>query len=216
MSFKFQVSSFKFSDLVKYSFLLLLTANCFLLSVYAQSTGGVKGKVRTPNGDGIANATVTARQDGEDLKSVRSDKDGNFTVEGLKEGRYNLVFEADGYSSGVLYNIEIRKNKTGNLKERLILRVDEGTQVILRGSVFSPDGRSIYGAKIEVEQISENGKTRKVGSGYTSQSGEFVFRFPEGTAKLRVTASAKGKESAKEIEVDTAAIYRLALTLDLK
>jgi hypothetical protein len=224
MSFKFQVSSSGFSGFLKrliqtksvrFSFILLLTANCLLLTAYAQSTGGVKGKVRTPDGDGITNATVTARQDGEDLKTVRTDKDGNFLLEGLKAGRYNLVFEADGYSGGVLYNIEIRKNQTGNLGDRLILKIDEGTQVIIRGSVFSPSGHSIYGAKVKVEQILESGKTRKVGSGYTSQSGEFIFRFPEGEAKFRVTVSAKGNEASKEVEVDSAAIYRLALTLNL-
>lgn len=185
------------------------------VGVFAQSTGGVKGKVRTPDGDGIANASVTARQDGENLKTVKTDNDGKFLLEGLQTGRYNLVFEADGYSSGVFYNVEVKKKKTEDLGSRLILRVDEGTQVIIRGSVFSPSGHSIYGAKVEIEQLSENGKTRKVGSGYTSQSGEFIFRFPEGTAKYRVTVSAKGEEASKEIEVDTAAIYRLALTLNL-
>ncbi len=203
------------SSAVRYSFILLLTANCLLLTAYAQSTGNVKGKVRTPDGDAIANASVTARKDGEDLKTVRTDKDGKFLLEGLAAGRYNLVFEADGYSGGVFYNVEIRKNKTGDLGNRLILRVDEGTQVIIRGSVFTESGHSIYGAKVEIEQLSENGKSRKVGSGYTSQSGEFIFRFPEGAAKFRVTVSAKGNEASKEIEVDSAAIYRLALTLDL-
>ncbi len=195
--------------------LFILTIALSAVSVFAQSTGGVKGKVRTPDGDGITNATVTARQNGEDLKSVKTDKDGSFLIEGLKVGRYNLLFEADGYSSGVFYNVEIRKNKTGDMGNRLILRVDEGTQVIIRGGVFTEGGLSVRGAKVEIEQISENGKTRKVGSGYTSQSGEFVFRFPEGAAKFRVTASVKGNEASKEIEVDSPAIYRMALMLDL-
>lgn len=207
---------FRRSGILKHSFLLLIVFGFLLTGAYAQTTGGVKGKIRTPDGDAIAGASVTARKDGVDIKTATANKDGKFLLEGLEPGRYNLVFRADGYSSGVFYNLEIRKKKTEDLGSRLILRVDEGTQVIIRGSVFAPSGHIIYGAKIEIEKLLENGKTEKVGSGFTSQSGEFVFRFPEGAAKFRVTASAKGNSASKDIEVDTAAIYRLAITLDLK
>ena len=108
----------------------------FLLpAVYAQ-TGGLKGKVRTNSGFGIANATVTARQDGKDIRTVRSDAKGNFLMEGLDSGKYNVVFDANGYSSGVLYNVEVKKKNIRNLGDRLILSIDQGTQVIIKGSVF--------------------------------------------------------------------------------
>lgn len=185
------------------------------LFVQAQNSSGVKGKVRTTRGDGIAGAAVTARQNGEDIKTVQSDSKGEFILDGLKPGMYNLVFEKNGYSSGVLYNIEVKKNKIDDLGSRLIMRPDQGTQVIIKGSVFTEDGRSVQGAKIEIEKLSADGKGKKVGNGYTSSSGEFTFRQPEGTARYRVTASMKGSKASKEIEVDSAAIYRLAITLDL-
>jgi len=180
---------------------------------FAQSTGGIKGKVRDTKGKSISNVTITVRQKGEDLKSVKSDGKGEFVMEGLKTGLYNVVFERDGYGSGVLYNVEVRKNKTGDLGDRLVMREDQGTLVIINGSVFNQFGGSVYGAEVRIERISGD-SVKKVGSSFTSQSGEFVFRFPEKAEKFRVTATAKGISTSKEIEVSEAAIYRLALTLE--
>ncbi|HEX8369819.1 MAG TPA: carboxypeptidase-like regulatory domain-containing protein [Pyrinomonadaceae bacterium] len=196
----------------------VLLASLFVLAsivAFGQSTGGVKGKVRTARGGGIAEATVTARQKGQDVKTVTTDSKGEFILDGLESGLYNLVFTKNGYGAGTLYNIEVEKNKITNLPDRLILTTDQGTQVIVRGSVFNQDGVSLYGVKVEIERISEGGATKKVGSDFTSRSGEFTFRFSEGTAKFRVTASAKGASASKEVSVDNAAIYRLAITLNL-
>lgn len=192
------------------SLFLLLTASL----AFAQNTGGIKGKVRDTKGKGISGVTITVRQKGEDLKSVKSDSKGEFVMDGLKPGLYNVVFEREGYGSGVLYNVEVQKKKTGDLGNRLVMRVDQGTLVIINGSVFNQFGGSVYGAKVEIERIS-GGSGKNVGSSYTSQSGEFIFRFPQKTDRFRITASAKGVSASKEIEVNEAAIYRLAITLEL-
>jgi hypothetical protein len=195
-------------------FVFLLTISS--LFVFAQNTGSAKGKVRTSRGDAISGATITAKKEGEDVKSVKTDAKGNFQLNGLKPGLYNFVFEKNGYATGVKYNVEIKKDKEANLGDRLILTVDKGTQVIINGSVYNQAGFGIYGAKIEIEKILEDGKTRKVSSGYSGEFGEFTFRFPEGAARFRITASAKGASASKEIEVSTAAIYRVAITLNLE
>ncbi len=196
-------------------FTLLAAAFCLAPSAIAQSTGGLKGKVRTASGDGIGNATITARQKGVDLKTVKGDSKGNFVMEGLETGRYNVVFDAPGYSSGVLYNVEVKKNKVSDLGDRLMLSSDQGTQVIVKGSIFYKEGTSVTGAKVELEKVNADGSTQRLGSSMTNISGEFTFRRPEGAAKLRVTAKFKGISGSKEIEVDQAAIYRLAITLDI-
>ena len=183
------------------------------LAASAQENGGVRGKVRTTKGDGIACANVIARQNGADVKTAKSDGDGKFVLEGLKPGIYNIVFDKNGYASGVKYNVEIKKNKTNDLGDRLILVVDQGTQVIVKGSVFNQDGRSVGGAKVEIERILSDGSTKKVGSGYTNISGEFTFRFPEGAEKYRITAALKDATASKDLEVTSAAIYRLAISL---
>ena len=194
---------------------LLMSAFCLLPSAFAQSTGGVKGKVRTSNGGGIAGANVTARQKGNDIKTATANAKGEFVLDGLESGLYNLVFDADGYSSGVLYNIEIKKNKVQDLGERLMLSTDRGTQVIVNGSVFYKEGTSVTAAKVELEQVNSDGSTKKLASGYTSSNGEFTFRMKPGNAKLRLTAKFNGVTGSKDIEVAEAAIYRLAITLDL-
>ncbi len=194
-------------------FVLLLTFSS--VPVFAQETGGAKGKVRNVKGDGIGSVAVIARLKGEDVKTVKSDEKGNFEITGLQPGIYNFVFDKSGYGSGIKYNVEIKKKNTVNLGDRLILAVDQGTLVLINGSVYNQDGRSITGAKIEIEKVNSDGSTKKLGSGYTSVSGEFTFRQPDNAAKFRVTASLKGISNSKEITVDSAGIYRLAITLNL-
>lgn len=184
-------------------------------SVLAQGTGSVKGKVRTDGGNSIPGVKITARKDGKNLKSATSNRKGEFRLSGLAPGKYNLVFDKTGFASGVLYNVLVKKGKVNNLKNRLIMTVDQGTLVIISGSVFNQVGRSIYGAKVKIVEVLSNGSTRRAGTVYSSRSGTFTFRFPEGKRKFRITASAKGRSASKEVTVDEPAIYRLAISLEI-
>lgn len=201
---------------VKISILFVLITALSCVFAFAQETGGIKGKVRTTRGDGISGVTITARQNNADVKTATTDGGGKFVLENLKTGVYNIVFTKNGYSSGLKYDVEIRKGKIGDLGDRLILTVDQGTQVIIKGSIFNQDGRSLPGVEVKIERLAENGSAKKIGSIFSSESGEFTFRQPEGAAKFRVTASRKGASASKEVEVSSAAIYRLALTLEVR
>jgi len=196
--------------------IILLTAYCLPPTAYCQTTGGIKGKVRNMNGDGIGGATITARQNGKDLKTVTAGSKGDFLLEGLESGVYNVVFEASGYSSGVKYEVPVQSGKTRDLGGNLVMQVDRGSFVIINGSVFYKTGHSIPGADIKIERINANGSLRKVTTTYTDVGGEFAFRQKEGTAKFRITASYKGVSASKDIEVDSAAIYRLSIILDVE
>jgi len=196
-----------------------LLAGAFLLLAVvslasAQPSGGFKGKVRTSSGTGIAGATVTARQNGADVKTVKADSKGAFVLDGLESGRYNLAFDAPGYSSGVLYNVEVQKKKIADLGERLILTRDRGEQFVVKGSVFFKEGHSITGAKIEIEKVNSDGTTKKLGSGFTDSSGEFSYSTWE-ASKLRITATYKGVSGTKDLDLADPAIYRLAISLNL-
>jgi hypothetical protein len=206
------LNTMKFVNRTRHIAIFLCLSAAF---AFAQNTGGIRGTVRTVKGAGVENATITAKKKGVEIKTVKSDNKGDFTIDGLEEGNYNLVFEARGYSSGVLYNVEVKKKKIRDLNERLVLTSDQGTQVIIKGSVFDRDGRSLTAAEIKLEKLGSDGSARKLGTAMSTVSGEFTFRQPEGTAKFRITATYKGKSASKEIEVDTAAIYRLALSLDV-
>ncbi|MDI1241971.1 MAG: carboxypeptidase-like regulatory domain-containing protein [bacterium] len=200
----------RYFKLISISILLALTS----VSVLAQS-GGVKGKVRANNGSGIANATVTARQFGKDIKTVRSDSKGVFQLAGLETGVYSLLFDADGYQSGLLQGVEVKGGNVRDLGERLILRPDQGNLIIVNGSIFYKEGTSLGGAKVEVELVNADGSTKRLTTLYTTIQGEFTYKRPEGAAKLRFKAKFKGAEGVKEVDVDTAAVYRFALTLDV-
>ena len=194
--------------------LLVLCAVCLVPSAFAQ--GGVKGKVRNNKGSGIAGASITARLSGKDVKTVRSDSKGNFSLQGLGEGTYNIVFDADGYATGVKFGVQVKDGNMRDLGDRLILSVDQGTQLIIRGSVFFREGTSITAAKVELERVNDDGSTKELGSTYTNVSGEFTFRPPPGLTKVRVTAKYKGVSGSKEIsDIANVGIYRTAITLDV-
>lgn len=191
---------------------LLLFSSIFAA---AQCKDCIIGQVKNEKGKTIEGVTVTVRLDGADLKSAETDRKGKFELAGLKPGRYNLVFEKAGYSTGVLKNVEVRENKRNNLKDGLVMRVDRGTLVMVEASVFNQNGFSLYGARVEIFEVLSDGTTKKLDSGYSSQDGDIVFRFPERATTYRVTASVKGISASKDIEVNEAAIYRTSITLDL-
>ena len=190
-------------------FLLFATAIAF-----GQATGGVKGKVRNARGEAVSGVEITARRDSHDIRSAKTNSKGEFNLAGLQPGIYNFVFDVPGYNSAIRYKIEIKANKTTDLGDRLVLVVDKGTLVIVQGSVFFKDGRSVPGAKVIVEKVDQDGSTKEVATLYTNITGEFTFRQPEGNAKFRLTAKYKDSSVTKELEVDSAAIYRLAISLD--
>lgn len=196
---------------------------CALAFGQEAAAGGLKGRVRTSQNEAIAEVSVTAQKDGKDIKTATTDKNGAFELNGLASGSYNILFDKNGYNSGILYNVEVKKNKIRDLGSRLILARDQGTMVIIKGIVFDQNGRSVRGANIEIEKKQTDGTYRKVKTTTSSYgveplaTGEFVFRFPEGAAaEFRVTASSKGATASKEISVSSAAVYRLALTLNLE
>lgn len=186
-----------------------------MLTAYAQNTGGAKGKVRNLRGDSLSGATVTARLNSRDLATATTNGKGEFVITGLEPGVYNFVFDAKGYATGIKYGVEVKSGKTRDLGGNLILMVDRGSKVVIQGSVFFKDGTSVTAAKVTVDKISSEGGTKRLGTGYTNVSGEFTFSQPEGRAKYRITATYKDSTASKEIEVETAAIYRTAISLDI-
>ena len=196
-------------------FCLLISVFCLLTTSAFAQTGGVKGKVRNLSDRGIAGATISARQNGAEIKTAKSDAKGVFLLDGLEPGVYNLAFEASGYGAAVQYNVEIKKDKIRDLGNRLILMVDRGTLLIIQGSVFYKDGTSVTGAEVKAEKINADGSTKKLATLMTNISGEFSIRPPDGSSKYRFTAKYKGSTVSKDIAVESAGVYRLAISLDI-
>lgn len=194
---------------------IVLTVVFISLHSIASAQGGIKGKIRSNRGSGIPNATVTARQNGKDIRTTTSDTKGTFQLSGLESGVYSIVFDADGFTSGLLQGVEVKNGGLRDLGDRLILFPDQGTLIIVNGSIFYREGTSLGGAKVEIERETSEGSFKKLSTVYTTPRGEFTFKMPQESAKLRITARFKSATGSKEIVVGTAAIYRLAITLDI-
>jgi hypothetical protein len=198
------------------SFLIVLTIIVLTAAVVVaqdKSTGGFKGKVRVEVG-APAGVTVVIRQGERELGRVVTDKNGEFAVNRLKPGLYGVTLRKSGLSVGTIENIEVKAGKTRSLGDRLILTIDEGSIAFIRGSVFDPAGRSAPNVRVELARIEADGNLKKIDGRVTNEIGSFVFRLKPDPAKYRVTAKAKDSEPvSKDVEIDGAAVYRIALSL---
>lgn len=195
------------------SVVLVLLAACLSAAAQKGGTGSVKGKVKVEAGT-AAGVAVVVRRGEQEVTRTSTDKSGSFVVAGLQPGIYGLTFRKEGLSVGTIENVEVKSGKTRSLGDRLVLSVDEGSIAFIRGSVFGPSGRSVPGAKVELARILEDGSTKKIDGRITTETGSFVFRLTPEQGKYRVTAKISGAETAsKDVEIDGAAVYRLAISL---
>lgn len=178
-----------------------------------KSLGSIKGKVRVETGT-PAGVTVVVRRGETEVTRVQTEKGGDFKVSRLNPGIYGLTFRKPGLSIGTIEEVEVKAGKTRSLGDRLILTVDEGSIAFLSGSVFSADGRSVPNAKVELARILEDGSTKKIDGRLTTETGSFKFRLSPDAAKYRVSVKTDGAEPVTtDVQVDGAAVYRVALNL---
>ena len=177
-----------------------------------RGTGGIKGRVRVESGS-PAGVSVIVRQGDRELTRARTDRNGDFTLPGLAPGIYGLTFRKPGLSVGTIEGVEVKAGKTRSLT-RLILSIDEGSIAFIRGSVFNETGLSLPNARVELARILDDGTVKKIDGRITNETGSFSFRLAPDAAKYRVTAKADGRQPAsKDVEVDSAAVYRIAISL---
>ena len=191
------------------AFLLLL-----LICVSAQDkrTGAIKGKVRAEKGS-AAGVAVILRRGEREVTRVSTDRKGDFVIARIEPGVYGLTFRKPGLAVGSIENLEVKAGKTRSLGDRLVLSIDEGSIAFIRGSVFTPGGRSVPNVRVELARIVSENEVEKLDARMTGETGEFVFRVPPDTAKYRLTLKADGAEQmSKDVEVDGAAVFRVALT----
>lgn len=186
--------------------------------VFAQdkSVGAIKGKVRVETGT-PSGVTVVVRRGETEVTRVETQKNGEFLVSRLAPGKYGLTFRKTGLSIGTMEDVEVKAGKTRSLGDRLILTIDEGSIAFIGGSVFTADGRSVPNAKVELGRIMEDGSVKKIDGRVTTETGSFKFRLSPEPAKYRVSVKTGGAEAvSKDVEIDGAAVYRVALSLPAK
>lgn len=181
-----------------------------------KTLGAIKGKVRVETGT-PGGVTVVVRRGEKEVTRSTTNKDGDFLVSRLTPGIYGVTFRKPGLSIGSLEDIEVKAGKTRSLGDRLILTIDEGSIAFLSGSVFNASGRSVPNVKVELLRILEDGTTKKIDGRVTTETGSFKFRLSPEPGKYRVSVKADGSEPVtKDVEIDGAAVYRVALSLPAK
>jgi hypothetical protein len=189
--------------------LLILSVACLAQD---KTTGSIKGKVRVEQGSPSGVAVILLAGDREVTRAA-TDKRGEFTIAHVPPGVYGVKFRKPGLSVGSIDGLEVRAGKTRALHD-LILGIDEGSIAFLRGSVFTESGRSVPGVRVELSRILAENSVQKIDARVTGETGEFVFRLSPETAKYRLTLKAEGAQPvSKDVEIDSAAVYRVALTL---
>ena len=181
-----------------------------------KSMGAIKGKVRVETGT-PADVTVVVRRGETEITRSTTNKNGEFLVSRLSPGTYGLTFRKPGLSIGSIEDVEVKAGKTRSLGDRLILTIDEGSIAFLSGSVFNAAGKSVPNAKVELAKIQEDGTTKKIDGRITTETGSFKFRLSPEPGKYRVSVKSEGSEPiTKDVEIDGAAVYRVALNLPPK
>jgi len=190
-------------------FLLLVSLSCLAQD---KNTGVIKGKVSVEKGS-AAGVSVIVYQGEREVSRGTTDKHGDFMIARIPAGVYAVTFRKPGLATSSIDKVELRAGKTRSFHD-LRLSIDEGSLAYIRGSVFTEDGRSVPGVRVELARILDADSTQKLDSRVTGETGEFVFRLPPDAAKYRLTLKASGAQPAsKDVEVDSAAVYRIALTL---
>ncbi len=200
---------------VTIAFLTALSSGIIALG-QDKTLGAVKGKVRVETGT-PADVTVVVRRGETEVTRATTNKNGEFQVSKLTPGVYGLTFRKPGLSIGSIEDVEVKAGKTRSLGDRLVLTIDEGSIAFLSGSVFTANGRSVPNAKVELSRIMDDGTTKKIDGRITTETGSFKFRLSPDPGKYRVSVKPDGGEPiTKDVDIDGAAVYRVALSLPAK
>lgn len=195
--------------------LLVLAASSSVGAAQEKSTAAIKGKVSVERGS-PAGVGVSLLQGEQEIAHTATGKHGDFTLARIAPGTYSVKFRKPGLAVGTIDDVLLKAGQTRTFKD-LMLKIDEGSITFIRGSVFSEDGHSVPGVRVDLARIINENSVQKLEYRITGETGEFVFRLPPDAGKYRVVLKADGVEpSSKDVEVEMAAVYRVALTYKKK
>ncbi|HYX30016.1 MAG TPA: carboxypeptidase-like regulatory domain-containing protein [Pyrinomonadaceae bacterium] len=189
---------------------ILMPFSVLVCAAQDKTTAAIKGKVGVERGSAAGVAVILLQGDRE-VTRASTDKHGSFVISRIAPGTYSVKFRKPGLAVGTIDDVLLKAGQTRTFKD-LLLNIDEGSIAFIRGSVFSEDGHSVPGVRVDLVRVTSESAVQKLDSRVTGETGEFVFRLPPDAAKYRVTLKADGAEAvSKDIEVESAAVYRVAL-----
>ncbi len=184
------------------------------LSVQAQQAT-VKGKVKEQGGKALAGVAIRAvnAANQKDARETKSDSKGEFEVTGLGGGDYVLTFELAGFKTFVTRRLEVKAGETIKLKTTIEMTRERESYSLIEGAVFNSDGFSLPNATVVIERIGDGKRFKKEKT--SEEGGKFKFEVPTEKATYRITATARGFQSAsQEIEIDPDEVRHIALSLE--
>ena len=179
------------------------------------ATGAVRGKVKERDGKSLSGVTVRAvnAQDETKTHETKTDDKGDFDLKGVAAGDYTMIFERSGYQTFTTRRLTVTAGETLRLSRTIELSPERAAYALIRGGVFTSDGFSIPNASLVIERISEGKRFKR--DAMSQEGGHFVFRIPAEKGTYRITATARGYQSAsKEIEIESDEVRQISLTLE--
>jgi len=83
------------------------------VALHAQATGSVDGTILDVQGKGVANAAVTVKNGATGIaKTVKTDANGHYAVDGLPAGTYTVEATASGFATGSKTGVEVGAGQT--------------------------------------------------------------------------------------------------------
>ena len=106
---------------------IALIAVCFVTPGRAQTTfGTILGTVTDPSGAVMPNVIVTVTNQGENIsRDVRTDAQGNYLAENMKEGLYTVSVKATGFQQIVLTDVRLTARQIVRADLKLVMGATE-------------------------------------------------------------------------------------------
>jgi len=175
----------------------------------------VKGKVKEQGGKALAGVAIRAvnAANQKDVRETKSDTKGEFEVAGLGGGDYVFTFELMGFKTFVTRRLEVKAGDTIKLKTTIEMAREREAYSMIDGAIFSSEGFSLPNATVVIERIGDGKRFKQEKT--AEEGGAFKFRVPAEKATYRITATARGFQSAsQEVEVVPDEMRHIALSLE--
>lgn len=175
----------------------------------------VKGKVKEQGGKALSGVAIRAvnAANQKDTHETKSDSKGEFEVGGLGGGDYVFTFELAGFKTFITRRLEVKAGETIKLKTTIEMTRERDPYTLIDGAVFSSEGFSLPNATVVIERIGDGKRFKQERT--SEGGGGFKFHVPAEKATYRITATARGFQSAsQEIAVDPDEVRHIALSLE--
>jgi iron complex outermembrane recepter protein len=176
--------------------LLLLNLSIISNASFPQGNGSViKGKVTDQNGNPLAGAAITIEKS---TLGVHADVDGNYMLEGLKDGVYELRFSFIGFEA---------LTREVNLKSEAILNVSLSAKTFMTEEVFISATRAGEHAPLSYSSVSKEA----ISKSNTSQDIPYILNY---TPSIVVSSDAGTGVGYTNIAIRGADVKRINVTID--